>query len=215
MRTPRHHIIRELRKLTPHRRLEEHEAGAIAEKQALRLLDHLGITDPAVGVERIGELPRIDITTEPGIPVSGSATWLSSRWLIVINADEHRHRQRFTLAHEFKHVLDHPFVDRLHVNGDGERDHRLTERICDEFAASFLMPRPWVKAAWVAGIQKPAELARLFVVSEQAMRFRLSRLGLLDEHQRCDRRRPLRWFRTAPSMTTRLRRPCPVPAGLR
>ena len=99
-------IFATLRALMPARPLEAHEAAGIAERQALKLLALLDQHQPAVNVAAIAELPRIEVRVEPRLPVSGFSQWSRGRWLIGINQDDAPVRRRFTLAHEFKHVLD-------------------------------------------------------------------------------------------------------------
>lgn len=171
-------ILRLLRGLMPDRRLEPHEAAGIAERQALRLLSLLDQHEPAVNVSAIAELPRIEVRVEPGLPVSGFSQWNKGRWLIGINRDDAPVRRRFTLAHEFKHVLDHPFIDRAYSDRRGTPSADRAEEVCDYFAACLLMPRPWIKHAWTSGLQDQRALAQLFGVSEAAMGLRLRQLGI-------------------------------------
>ena len=96
-----------LRSLVPQRPLSPAETLRIAELQANRLLQHFEIETPAVPEEIVAELPRIRIVRERFLPVSGSAHWNGRYWIITVSADEHPFRQRFSLMHEFKHVLDH------------------------------------------------------------------------------------------------------------
>jgi Zn-dependent peptidase ImmA (M78 family) len=177
-------LLSSLRTLMPPRALEAQEAASIAERQALKLLTLLDQHQPAVNVSLIAELPRIEVRVEPRLPVSGVTQWSRGRWLIGINQDDAPVRRRFTLAHEFKHVLDHPFIDVAYPDGRGKPSDAKAEAICDHFAACLLMPRPWVKQAWVNGIQNQQALAQLFGVSEAAMALRLRRLGLSDERRR-------------------------------
>ncbi len=99
-------ILRHLRELQPDRNLEDHEARSVAEKQAMRLLQILGQTGPAVDVSLIAELPRIEVRVEPKLVVSGFSQWNRGRWLLAVNRDDSLVRRRFTLAHELKHILD-------------------------------------------------------------------------------------------------------------
>ena len=174
-------LLRNLRSIMPARALEAHEAQSVAERRALRLLALLDQHQPAVNVGAIAELPRIEVRVEPALPMSGFAQWSRGRWLIGINRDDAPVRRRFTLAHEFKHVLDHPFALRAYPDAKGRPSEKRAEAICDYFAACLLMPRPWVKQAWVSGIQDQRALAQLFGVSEAAMALRLRQLGLADE----------------------------------
>lgn len=177
-------LLGSLRALMPPRALEPHEAAGIAERQALKLLGLLDQHQPAVNVAAIAELPRVEVRVEPKLPISGFSQWSRGRWLIGINQDDAPVRRRFTLAHEFKHVLDHPFIDRAYVDRRGRPSEARAEAICDYFAACLLMPRPWVKQAWVGGIQDQRALAQLFGVSEAAMALRLRQLGVTTERRR-------------------------------
>ena len=67
----------------------------------------------------IATLPRIQVDRLSPIPVSGSAHWAKGRWVIVLNGAEPLVRQRFSLAHEFKHVLDAPFDTLLYPETGG------------------------------------------------------------------------------------------------
>ena len=204
-------IIRQLRSLMPLRPLEEHEARIVAERQAIRLLNLLGQNEPGVNISLITELPRVEVRVERNLHVggiSGFSQWSRGRWLVVINRDDSPTRRRFTLGHEFKHVLDHPFVKVVYSKLGDNDDHRdrLTERICDYFAGCLLMPRNWVKRAWSSGVQDQAALAALFGVSEAAMAVRLQQLGLTEprtRHARLkERARPIaNYFRKAPITT--------------
>ena len=101
-----------------------------------------------------------------------------SHWRIVLKKTEPRQRQRFSLAHEFKHVLDDPVIDRSHAHLKPHRGRDRAERLCNYFAACLLMPRPWVKHDYYGGLQRPRALARRYYVSEEAMATRLRELGL-------------------------------------
>ncbi|MEV6871482.1 ImmA/IrrE family metallo-endopeptidase [Amycolatopsis sp. NPDC051128] len=178
-------IIRQLRSLMPVRPLEEHEARGVAERQATKLLELLDQHEPAVDVELVGELPRVQVKVDSalsGTGILGFSDWSRGRWLIVVNRDDSPTRRRFTLGHEFKHVLDHPYIKVIYSElgrTNKERDE-ITERICNYFAACVLMPRNWVKRAWASGIQGPAALAAKFKVSPEAMAIRLREIGLVD-----------------------------------
>lgn len=163
-------VLQCLRHLTPQRVIGLPEALIVAEHQAVTLLRLQDMTSPAVPTEVITELPRMTVRSVGDIPVSGSAYWDGRRWILTVNAEEPRVRQRFSLFHEFKHVIDHPTRQLLPAG-----QHEV---VADFFAASVLMPRMWVKRAWFGGMQDLAELARHFEVSERAMSLRLSYLGL-------------------------------------
>lgn len=177
-------IVKQLRALVPSRPLTWSEARNIAERQSTVLLELLGQRKPEVDTDLIAKLPRIEVKYEPRLNaggVSGFTHWSRGRWLVVINKGDSWTRRRFTLGHEFKHILDHPFIKDVYSGlgkSDAER-HRITEQICDYFAACLLMPRNWVKQHWANGIQGTAALAAIFNVSEVAMDRRLRELRLI------------------------------------
>jgi Zn-dependent peptidase ImmA (M78 family) len=89
------------------------------------------------------------------------------------------------LAHEFKHILDHRFVDVLYADIPDAERHHAVELICEYFAGCLLMPRPWLKAAWCDGVQDTRALAQRFETSELAIRTRLHQIGLSAAQPRC------------------------------
>ena len=184
-------ILQSLRALVPARPLQHHEAQGIAERQAMRLLAILDQRDTPVDVGLITELPRIEVRVVPNrdlAGLSGMSQWLKkeSRWLIAVNRDDSQTRRRFTLGHEFKHVLDNPYINVLYPKSEYGRESAedRAERMCDYFSACVLMPRPWVKRAYTRGNQDTDALAAIFNVSPAAMDRRLQDLGLIESRQR-------------------------------
>ncbi len=178
-------VIAQLRDVVPRRPLGPEAALRVAELQAVKLLAALGVTEPPVLEEVVAALPRVQVERLSPIPVSGSTHWAKGRWVIVLNGAEPLVRQRFSLAHEFKHVLDNPFIDHLYPSLPGASAHRRTEQVCDYFAACLLMPRAWVKRRFTSGHQDVRQLATEFDVSMQAMQVRLLQLGLIEPAPRC------------------------------
>lgn len=169
-----------LRALMPPRPLRLWEQSHVAERQASRLLALHGIAAPPVPSSIISGLPRLEVALVAGLPVSGVTQWLKGRWLISLAAHEPPARLRFSLGHEFKHVLDHPFRERLSDGRSPTRAVEQAEQICDYFSACLLMPKRFVVRAWTDGIQRARALGELFEVSPQAMGARLWQLGLLE-----------------------------------
>jgi len=101
--------------------------------------------------------------------------------VVLLNRTEPAVRRRFSLWHEFKHILDHEGVDQLY-DGWNQRD---IEGVADYFAACALMPKKLVKRLYGQGHQDASDLAALFGVSEVAMRYRLQQTGLVDRYARC------------------------------
>lgn len=177
--TPRtRSVLGQLRALSPTRNLTWGEAKAVAARQAHRfriLMD--AQADYCFDTDLIAIQPRIRITTDSTIAAAGSSHWTGGHWQILLNANDHPLRRRFTLAHEYKHIIDH----------GSDVDPALEELICDYFAACLLMPKQLITSAWCNAeiTQSVEEMAHAFGVSMAAMRYRLHDLGLL---QRTDRR---------------------------
>lgn len=174
-----------LRDMVPLRALTVTESLRIAELQANRFRDLSAVTVTALPETAISELPRMQVNRMIPAIAAGASQWSRGRWLIVLNGAQPLGRQRFSLAHEFKHILDSPFVKFLYppTQGLSERDRR--EGVCDYFAACLLMPRMQVKKVWTSGVQDLGSLARRFEVSRQAMQVRLEQVGLVEPPPRC------------------------------
>jgi Zn-dependent peptidase ImmA (M78 family) len=171
--------LAQLRDVIPNRSLSSGEAERIAELQATKLLLISGIREPAVPESVVSELPRLQIE-RIAMPYSGSSTWIGRRWVIEINENEAYVRNRWTLAHELKHILDHPYIDRLYPALVRQTSAQRAERAADYFAACLLIPRPMLKRVWGQGLQEVRALADLFEVSGQAMSYRLRQVGLTE-----------------------------------
>ena len=180
-------VVASLRAVCPHRALTVGESLRVAELQAVRLLAAREDTAPPVGDAVIARLPRIEVSRLGRIPVSGSVHWAKGRWVIALDRGEAYVRQRFSLAHEFKHVLDAPFGPTLYPAWRGMTTQNRSEQAADHFAANLLMPRAWVKRAYYdEGVTDLRRLAFRFNVSQVAMRIRLSALGIVTARTRCD-----------------------------
>jgi hypothetical protein len=171
-------VLAILRTKAPHRALDLREAAQVAEWQATTLLELAGLSEPPTPASLITELPRVLVRRDVDLPVSGCTSWRNGRWVIILNGAEPLVRQRFSLAHEFKHAVDHRFRHELYVDRPGLSAEVQAERAADYFAACLLMPKRWLYIAWAAGHQRISELSRLFSVSPQAMARRLEHLGL-------------------------------------
>lgn len=184
-KTPIRTIIDEVRDLMPRRALTLSDAYQIAELQAIRLVELLGLKAPHVTYDQLLALPNVEVQVEPKHRmdhIAGISRFSKGRWLIVVDKNDVHGRRRFTLGHELKHVIDHGLDKIAYANlgyGDPDRQHQHIEAICQHFAACFLMPRPWLKAWWSQGFQNVYDLASAFQVSITAMEIRLKNLGLL------------------------------------
>jgi Zn-dependent peptidase ImmA (M78 family) len=179
-------VLASLRALVPKRPLTPGETLRIAELQANRLLEYFAIETAAVPEEIISQLPRVRVIREL-LAVSGSAHWNGRHWIIIVNTDESLVRQRFSLMHEFKHVLDHTTRQFLYRDRPFQTAAEQAERVADYFAACLLMPKRVVKQLWCSGHQNLPVLAAKLQVSVPALRYRLDQLGLTEPAARCNR----------------------------
>lgn len=101
---------------------------------------------------------------------------------IYLNKADHSNRQRFTCAHELGHYvsrvntgdLEFEFIDlRDELAGTGADSEEV---YANKFAAALLMPAEMVRQQNESSTA--SQLAYRFKVSEEAMRFRLTNLGL-------------------------------------
>lgn len=203
-------MLAALRRLHPNRPLDLTDALWLAERQANRLLQLRGAAhDVPVATTIVTELPRITAEHDPNLPkdaASGCSTWDYQRrsWVISLNPTEPRTRRRFTVLHEYKHILDHGSPG-IRLSGNVTSFQRPAEEvIADYFAGCVLIPKRLLSAAFYDGIQHPRDLAELFDVSEAAIRVRLSQIGLGELPQRPASRpayqypaRGARYYRTA------------------
>lgn len=178
-------LLSHVRQIAPKRALTFSESLTVAQLQAGRLRELLGISTAAMPLDWVPELPRLTVEVLPayklGEGTSGLTTRKDSRYFIAVNKNKSRAHRRFTLCHELKHLIDYPYARILHAGlgyGDQESQDYRIERIADHFAAHLLMPANLVKRAWGRGLQDPRTLCQLFEVSEEAMRIRLDNLGL-------------------------------------
>ena len=181
-------VIASLRDFVPIRPLTRTEAYRIAELQAIRFHEQLGIHDGPVPESAITGLPKVVVQRFSPLPVSGATEWANGAWMILLNGAEPAARQRFSLAHELKHIADHRFIHVLYERIPEADRHAFIESVCDYFAGCLLVPRPWLKRAWGNGIQRPADQVRL------------SQVGLGDRPSRCSRSSP-GWALPAPLRT--------------
>jgi Zn-dependent peptidase ImmA (M78 family) len=199
-------VLASLRRLAPQRPLQLFEALRVAELQANRFLEISEIHETPVPSEIVSRLPRISVEYDFDMPdsASGASDWddTSKTWVLTINGRQVDTRQRFTLLHEYKHILDHGHA-ALRVD-PGRRYFGLppVEYVADYFAGCALMPKLLVKRAWGQGIQRSHDLALLFDVSQRAMEVRLAQIGLTDTAARCAPPEPRsRRFTPAPHRT--------------
>ena len=180
-------VLTRLRGLIPtHQELTYPQALRIAELQANRLLELHDLTDEPTPTELITGLPKLRVEYR-AMPTSGLSFWDAPhrRWVIQLARGDSWRRQRFSLAHEYKHIIDHGAIDRLYQGTSRTTAAIQAEQTADYFAGCLLVPRRLLKRAWGNGIQRPDQLAQHFLVSEQAIEVRLRQTGLVDSRLRC------------------------------
>lgn len=180
----REDVVAELRQGVGGKSLDLLAALALAESQAEKLLKAHNLTMPPVPEGIVSELPFMEVRRVTPSLVAGAAHFSRGRWLIVINGADTPGRQRFTLMHEFKHVIDDPYPD-LYRQSFGLSAGEIAERACDVFSASVLMPQAWVQEACAQRGSDLRGLAARFNVSLQAMQYRITSLGLIKKPVRC------------------------------
>ncbi len=195
-------LIADLRAMPAKRPLTYGESLQFARFQAARVRRWADATEPAINLVWLLNQRAVPVNLVPSYKLSeesGLTTdQVTGRLEMFINENEPAVRQRFTLAHEFKHVLDFDDAPLLHAalaSGNDEIKKNLIEAIANEFAGHLLMPKPLVTSAWFK-CQNVSLLANLFDVSVEAMTRRLTKLGILGTPQR----RPHTYFRQSGSL---------------
>lgn len=166
-------------------------AGEI-ESKADSLRERLGLTripiDPVVVANKLGI--RVHFAAFSEEDIVGMISRRGSEKMILVRYGDAPTRTRFTIAHEIGHEVLHLESDQELVDCDSDlfrlevpRTQHGTNRAHQEaqanrFAAALLMPAKEVRTLWPQ-IGSVREMARLFQVSEEAMGFRLSALGLI------------------------------------
>lgn len=200
-------LLKSLRVLTPVRACTFDEALNVAERQAIRLGDLVAKIDPnadGIDLRHIEGMPRIRVVFER-LPIGGMSHWNGREWIIAIAVGDSPARQRFTLLHEFKHIVDHGQTRLLYTGNNRLTPADQAERAADYFAGCALVPRRDLKRAWGNGLQRIADLASHFGVSEQAMTVRLDQTGLSRPADREPSPRCARPVATAYGRTQRFR----------
>lgn len=165
-----------LRSLVPRRVVTFDEARHIAEQQARKLADLIADTD-GIHEHHIAGMPRITVVRED-LPVSGMSYWNGHRWVIAISTRDGMARQRFTLLHEFKHIVDHGSAHLLYTGTAEVSPAQQAESAADYFAGCALVGKRELKSVWGNGVQRVEDLAAHFGVSIPAIRVRLAQTGL-------------------------------------
>ncbi len=156
------------------------------------LLREFNIRKPPVSVRQIVKKYGLLLTSLPADnDISGAIIRKNGRVVIAVNTSQPPNRQRFTVAHELAHYFLHQELEE-HVdedfwvawrNSESSKAINWREIEANSFAAQLLMPAEFLEKDLHAlqRIDKRtiALLAARYGVSAEAMRFRLSNLGIL------------------------------------
>ena len=166
----------------------------VIEKRASQVLNNFSIKQPPILLDKILAVYNITLGEAPSDEYSGFLIRKNGSALIGINSNDTFARQRFTIAHELAHFLlektKDTFVDEHskinHRSYSHENGKERNEVMADKFAASLLMPRNFLKRDFmrieIKGIFQENDLeylAEKYVVSKEAMKYRLVNLGLI------------------------------------
>lgn len=111
----------------------------------------------------------------------------TNKFEILVNENDVRERQRFTIAHELGHYFLHKDIlqnNEIHVDimyrdpKEGDEEEKKREKEVDYFAGALLMNKTLLEKMYNEN-STITELAELFDVSVSAMTVRLDVLGLL------------------------------------
>ncbi|WP_163513547.1 ImmA/IrrE family metallo-endopeptidase [Fodinicola acaciae] len=193
-------LIDQLRAIAPKRPLTYGESLQLARVQAARVRDWANAATTA-------DINLIWLVDQQAVPVhfvpshrlnqeSGLTTdYIDNQLQVFINENEPPLRQRFSLLHEFKHVLDFKDASVLHQQlgcGNEDTQKNLIEAVANDFAAHVLMPTALVKRLWLKTTNHDVQLmANTFCVSVEAMSYRLKKLNLTSD----PKPRPRGYFR--------------------
>lgn len=152
---------------------------------------------------RLGELPasKLDaairrlgtliLYVEPPAPISGAACKVPGVNAILINRREPEGRRHYDLAHELFHILtweqmppEHAETAEFRYQGKGRQ--KRVEQLANNFAAALLMPERVLRRRWEARGGREIHgwlnsTASAFLVTAQALKWRLANLGWLTE----------------------------------
>ncbi|MGL4310742.1 MAG: ImmA/IrrE family metallo-endopeptidase [Paracoccaceae bacterium] len=137
----------------------------------------------------IEELGIVYLEQPMGAGLSGRIDYNEPFCTITVNSEESYQRRRFTAAHELGHYLLHrdlmdgkQHLDRLFANGGRDNPvaplSPLHEVQANRFAADLLMPINVLRDRYDPIRDNVEELARLFEVSQAAMKIRLKAIGV-------------------------------------
>ncbi len=172
-------IIRKTKKI-------EHSQPAKSAQDVLRDAQAAGITILPIDIEAVLKLYGIEVLYENMNDISGYIEKRGDRWFVGVNAFNSKKRQRFTMAHELGHLCLH--AEKMHGDRVEETIYfrtNLTNRMekeANEFASNILIPKDSLYLHINKGTNKLTDLADIFDVSLDAMRYKAYTLRLISEY---------------------------------
>lgn len=149
-----------------------------------KIIKKLEISSPPIPLEKVANLFSIKIIYYNAFPdhISGMIVDQKEFIAIGINKNHPKVRQRFTIAHELGHfLLGHEIPEKII---DDSFDKPIDkEKEANKFASELLMPKDFLEKDLAKGneILKIPDLARRYMVSEQAMSIKLMNSGLINK----------------------------------
>jgi Zn-dependent peptidase ImmA (M78 family) len=162
------------------------------DEKVRELLSRFHVRRPPVPVEQIAKKLNLKIAAVPAEDdISGAIIREGAHVVIAVNTSHHPNRQRFTVAHELGHYFFHhglqEHVDRgfriAWRNSDSSKAIDWLEIEANRFAAELLMPTEFLikdlNAQQRIEKRTVALLASRYQVSPEAMKIRLTNLGII------------------------------------
>ncbi len=118
---------------------------------------------------------------EPNDNVSGVATIIDGKPVILINKNDSTARKRFTCAHELWHILNGDVGKYNVVSREPSLSDNPIEQAANVFASRLLAP---ACVLWGIGVSTAEEVSNICDISIQAATFRYERLKILLERNK-------------------------------
>jgi IrrE N-terminal-like domain len=166
-----------LRSLIPDHDLTLNDLLQVIDLQAATLLMLSNVSRAPTPSEVVHAIPSIRVE-DTRLPLSGFSYWNGHQWILSLHADEPHPRRRFTLLHEFAHIVWHGYEQSLFPNLSTTAASHLAELAANYFAGAVLLPRHLLVHAWHHGDRNVDQLASKFRVSPETVTIGLAQIGL-------------------------------------
>lgn len=145
----------------------------------------LGLQLMPFDIEGLLQHYKISVCYEDMEDLSGYVEKRDEHWFIGVNIYQSKRRQRFTMAHELGHICLHAanvtgkYAEKIFFRSQLTS---LQEKEANEFASDLLIPQEILFAQIAKGRKKLSDLADIFEVSLDAMRYKAFKLKLIPEY---------------------------------